>query len=67
MLQGDFFAKICRIIYDYLRFLASKKYSLWYNNRINPVIIQIYMPAQFVALRQRAMADYTMNSFGVMV
>ena len=33
--------------------------ELWYNNRINPVIIQIYMPAQFVALRQQAMADYT--------
>ena len=41
--------------------------ELWYNNRINPVIIQIYMPAQFVASRQRAMADYTIYSSGVMV
>ncbi len=39
----------------------------WYNNRKYTVIIQIYMPARFVALRQRAMADYTIISFGVMV
>ena len=45
----------------------GKKHGKWYNNRIYPIIIQIYMPARFVALRQRAMADYTINSYGVMV
>ena len=40
---------------------TCQKFVMWYNNRINPVIIQIYMPARFVASRQRAMADYTIS------
>ena len=55
------------IITNLVGYGNGKKHGKWYNNRIYPIIIQIYMPARFVALRQRAMADYTMNSYGVMV
>ena len=41
-------------------YLLTKSGESWYNNHINLVIIQIYMPARFAATRQRAMADYGM-------